>query len=184
VDPRLVVGLGNDEKKYDHTPHNIGFLTLDALAKRLKLSWKDEKDKVHAAAKADVRFIKPRSLMNVSGESVVWASAWWHIPPAEILVVCDDFALPWGRLRIRRKGSSGGHNGLDSVLKSFSTEDIARLRVGVGPVPEKMDAKDYVLRAQPADRLHELADRAADALTAILTEGFDSAMNHFNGIGV
>lgn len=179
---RLVVGLGNDEKKYDHTPHNIGFLTLDVLARRLKLAWKDEKDKVRAAAKGDVRFIKPRSLMNVSGDSVVWASAWWHIPPSETLVVCDDFALPWGRVRIRRKGSSGGHNGLDSVLHSFGTEDIARLRVGVGPVPEKMDPKDYVLRSQPSERMSELADHAADALAAILSDGFDAAMNRFNGL--
>ncbi len=180
--PRLVVGLGNDEKKYDHTPHNIGFHALDVLARRLKLGWKDEKDKVHAAQKGDVRFVKPKTLMNLSGNNVLWATAWWHIPAAELLVVCDDFALPWGRIRIRRKGSSGGHNGLDSVLQAFNIEDIARLRIGVGPVPTGMDPKDFVLKQVDAERLAELAELGADALNAVLVEGLETAMNHFNGL--
>jgi PTH1 family peptidyl-tRNA hydrolase len=180
--PRLVVGLGNDEKKYDLTPHNIGFLGLDELARRLKLTWKDEKDKLHASSKGDVRFAKPKSLMNISGVNVLWAAAWWHIAKSDVLIVCDDFALPFGKIRIRRKGSSGGHNGLESVLQAFGSEEVARLRVGVGPVPEGMDPKDFVLKKQPAERMKELACHTADAVAAVLAEGLDSAMNHFNGL--
>jgi PTH1 family peptidyl-tRNA hydrolase len=94
----------------------------------------------------------------------------------------DDFALPWGRIRIRRKGSSGGHNGLDSVLQAFNIEDIARLRIGVGPVPTGMDPKDFVLKKVDAERLAELAELGADALNAVLVEGLETAMNHFNGL--
>jgi PTH1 family peptidyl-tRNA hydrolase len=180
--PRLVVGLGNDEKKYDHTPHNIGFQALDVLARRLKLNWKDEKGKVYAAGKGDVRFVKPKSLMNISGPSVFWAAAWWRIPVTDVLVVCDDFSLPWGRVRIRRKGSCGGHNGLDSVIQSFTTEEVARLRVGVGPVPPGMDPKIFVLKKMDTELLAELAEQAANALNAVLVEGVDAAMNHFNGL--
>jgi PTH1 family peptidyl-tRNA hydrolase len=180
--PSLVVGLGNDEKKYDYTPHNIGFQALDVLARRFKLTWKDEKNKVHAATKGDVRFIKPKSLMNISGTNVYWAAGWWRVPASALLVVCDDFSLPWGKIRIRRKGSSGGHNGLDSVIQSFNTEDIARLRIGVGPVPAGMDPKDFVLKKVDAETLGELAALGADALNAVLVEGVDAAMNHFNGL--
>lgn len=180
--PSLVVGLGNDEKKYDHTPHNIGFQALDVMARRLKLAWKDEKNKVYGTSKGSVRFIKPKSLMNISGTNVVWAATWWHIPVSEMVVVCDDFALPWGKIRIRRKGSSGGHNGLDSVIQAFGTEEIARVRIGVGPVPPGMDPKDFVLKKVDAETLGELADLAADALNAVLVEGVDAAMNHFNGL--
>lgn len=180
--PSLVVGLGNDEKKYDHTPHNIGFQALDVFARRLKLAWKDEKNRVYAAHKGDVRLIKPKSLMNISGPHVAWAAGWWHVPVTAVLVVCDDFSLPWGKIRIRRKGSSGGHNGLDSVIQSFGTEEIARLRVGVGPVPAGMDPKEFVLKKVDAESLGELADLAANAVNAVLMEGVDAAMNHFNGL--
>lgn len=180
--PSLVVGLGNDEKKYTQTPHNIGFNALDVFARRLKLTWKDEKNKVHAASKGDVRFIKPKSLMNISGTPVSWAAGWWHIPASGLVVLCDDFSLPWGKIRIRRKGSSGGHNGLDSVIQAFGTEEIARLRIGVGPVPPGMDPKDFVLKKVNGETLEELAELAADALSAVLTEGVDGAMNHFNGL--
>ena len=177
---RLVAGLGNDEKKYDLTPHNIGFQALDVLVRRLKLSWEEQKGRVVAAHKGEVRLVKAHSLMNVSGEPLQWASHWWHIPAAETLIVCDDFALPWGRLRLRKKGSAGGHNGLDSVIRSFGTEDIPRLRVGVGPVPPGMDPKDYVLKKMDKDTVMELAEQTADAVASVLSEGFDAAMNHVN----
>ncbi len=180
--PSLVVGLGNDEKKYEHTPHNIGFQVLDVVARRLKMTWKNEKNKVHAASKGTTRFIKPKSLMNISGDVVFWAAQWWHVPVGELVVVCDDFSLPWGKVRIRRKGSAGGHNGLDSVLHSFNMEDLARLRIGVGPVPPGMDPKDFVLKKVDAQALAELAETGAQAVHAVLTEGLDAAMNHFNGL--
>lgn len=178
---RLVVGLGNDEKKYDLTPHNIGFQALDALAARHRLEWKEEKGQVRGAKWGDVRLAKPLTFMNVSGPAVQWAAGWWRVTPLETLLVCDDFALPWGRLRFRRQGSDGGHNGLDSVITALGTQEIPRLRVGVGPVPEGMDPKDYVLKRMSADAVHELARRASEAVEAALTEGLDVAMNRFNG---
>jgi len=182
VIPKLVVGLGNDEPKYRLTAHNIGFQALDAVARRLRLTWKEEKGKFYSCLKGDTRFGKPRSLMNVSGDKVLWACSRWRVLPSEMLVVCDDFALPWGRLRFRRKGSSGGHNGLDSLLLAFNTEEIPRLRVGVGPVPEGMDPKDYVLKKHSAETNQELADHAAEAIQSVLSEGLDTAMNHYNGL--
>jgi len=182
VIPRLVAGLGNDEKTYDLTPHNIGFLVLDDCVRRLGLSWKDEKSKVHATGQGDTRFIKPKGYMNVSGDSIAWASGWWRVPPGEILIVCDDFSLPWGKIRIRLQGRSGGHRGMDSVIERLNTDLVARLRVGVGPIPEAMDPKDYVLKKQSLDRMKELSSRGADALHAILLQGVNDAMNHYNGL--
>lgn len=179
---RLVAGLGNDEKKYADTPHNIGFQALDVLARRWKAEWSDEKGRVWAARQGECRLIKPQSLMNVSGEKVQWATSWWRVLPADVLVVCDDFALPWGKLRFRRHGSAGGHNGLESLLTSLGTQEVPRLRIGVGPVPEGMDPKVYVLKKHHTDTVRELAERAADAVQAALTDGVDTAMNRFNGL--
>jgi aminoacyl-tRNA hydrolase len=130
------LGLGNDEKKYAHTPHNIGFQALDVVARRFKLTWKDEKNKVHAASQRGRCAVHQTQIPDEHfRDPVFWAAQWWHVPVGEVVVVCDDFSLPWGKVRIRRKGSSGGHNGLDSVIQAFNTEEIARLRIGVGPVP-------------------------------------------------
>src|SRR5262245_12488798 len=111
----MVVGLGNNEPRYNYSPHNIGFHVLD----RLVAKWSKEKDRVQTAKLGDVKLIKPLSLMNVSGETVRWALDYWKVPPPQILVVVDDFALPWGSLRIRREGSDGGHNGLKSLIEHF-----------------------------------------------------------------
>jgi peptidyl-tRNA hydrolase, PTH1 family len=176
---KLVVGLGNDDRKYSLTPHNVGFQAVDLLAGRL--GWDAGEKKEYAVYRGEsVWLVKPHSLMNVSGPKVAAAARDAGAGPEELLVVCDDFAIPWGRLRFRRKGSSGGHNGLESVIQALGTQEFPRLRVGVGPVPEGADPADYVLRPLSKARMEELAAKAADGLRAALEQGLDPAMNKFN----
>src|SRR5262249_23432745 len=129
--------------------------------------------------------IKPRAFMNNSGPAVKRAMEKWcaNVGAPGVLVVSDDFALPWGRLRLRRSGSAGGHNGLKSVIESLGSQDFPRLRVGVGPVPEHMDAKEYVLKHKPLPLMTALAESAASALDFVLSHGLESAMNRFNAAG-
>jgi PTH1 family peptidyl-tRNA hydrolase len=182
----LVVGLGNDEARYAESPHNVGFLVVDLLAARWK--WERREKKEYAVYRAPSgaepgALVKCHTYMNESGPKVRAAVQDLRAELASSLIVCDDFALPWGKLRFRLKGSAGGHNGLTSVIDALGTQDFPRLRVGVGPVPEGADPKDYVLRRQPAARMKELAALAADAVEAAMTEGLAPAMNRFNGSG-
>lgn len=178
---KLVVGLGNDDRKYLLTPHNIGFRVVDVLAERLEYRAAEKREYAAYRPEQDGALLaKPHSLMNVSGPKVQAAARDANAKPEEVLVVCDDFAIPWGRLRFRHKGSSGGHNGLESVIESLGTQDFPRLRIGVGPVPENVDPKDFVLRPQSKARMEELAAKAADGLRAALEEGLEPAMNKFN----
>lgn len=178
---KLVAALGNPGAAYALTPHNIGFHVVDLCAERENLSWKETPDFQSAALPLDAAFfIKPKTFMNVSGPVVKKALSRAGAKLEELLVVCDDFALPWGRLRLRRSGSAGGHNGLKSLIEALGSTDFARLRVGVGPVPEAADPKDYVLKKQSRARIEDLAARAAEAVAACLTEGLEPAMNRFN----
>jgi len=129
---RLVAGLGNPGREYQRTRHNVGFMVLDRLAADAQLPW-DYSEKWGAAwAKTNVILIKPATYMNRSGQPLAAIANFYKIAASEILVVLDDFALPLGRLRLRAQGSSGGHNGLESVFEHFGTEEIARLRIGIG----------------------------------------------------
>ncbi len=180
---RVVVGLGNDEPAYRFTPHNIGFWAVELLAVRLQFNRREKKEYVlfrPPSDAGDLSLVQAHSLMNVCGPKIRKALEDLKAKGGEFLVVCDDFALPWGRLRFRRSGSSGGHNGLKSVIEALGTPDFPRLRVGVGPVPDGMDPKDFVLKKQSAGRLKDLADKAAEALQAALTDGLEAAMNRFN----
>ncbi|HOW27814.1 MAG TPA: aminoacyl-tRNA hydrolase [Elusimicrobiota bacterium] len=184
---RLVVGLGNADEAYTDTPHNIGFETLDALARQERLDWQNVKGKVLSTVWSSshenperIRLIKPLSYMNVSGDSVQWALHYWDIPSTDILVVVDDFSIPEGQLRLRRAGRSGGHNGLQSIIDVLQTTDFARLRIGIGPVPERMDPKDFVLKRRPRSTMERWALRSTEALRATLSDGLDQAMNRFN----
>jgi PTH1 family peptidyl-tRNA hydrolase len=182
---KVIAGLGNDDKKYRHTLHNIGFLAVDALAERLDLSWL-ERDDFRAArsslphAGAGFALVKARTYMNVCGSALAKAVKKANAQPEEFLVVVDDFALPWGRLRLRRSGSAGGHNGLKSLIDSLGTDQFPRLRVGVGPVPPGADPADFVLNHESPARLEDLASKAAEALEAVLEAGLEKAMNRIN----
>jgi len=179
---RLVAGLGNPGREYQRTRHNVGFMVLDRLMADAKLPW-DYSEKWGAAwAKTDVILVKPATFMNRSGEAVSAIANFYKIAAAEILVVLDDFALPLGKLRLRAQGSSGGHNGLESVFEHFGTESIPRLRVGIGAAPVQ-GATDYVLGRffeEEQSLLDASIRRAAEAVKCAIDKGLIAAMNLFN----
>lgn len=181
----LVVGLGNPGKQYDRTRHNIGFMVVDALAARhdLRLTrGKHEADVARGAiAGIPVLLAEPLTFMNDSGYAVGRIARYYHIPPARVLVICDDLDLPFGTMRLRPEGSSGGQRGLQSVIQALSSSEIPRLRLGVGRPPR--DAVGHVLQAFPSSEaklLPSLMDIAGDAVAAALSDGVQNAMNRYN----
>ncbi|MEX2606423.1 MAG: aminoacyl-tRNA hydrolase [Kiritimatiellia bacterium] len=186
---RLVVGLGNPGERYEHSPHNIGFEVLDALAARQQLRFRrafglQAWGSTWHVADSAVRLLKPRTFMNRSGVAVRKALRRWKVEPEEMLLVYDDVALPLGRLRIRKRGSAGGHNGVTSVIQELdNVEDFPRLRLGVGPRPSGDQLISYLLgRWSPESeaKAAELREQGAQALERILRDGVTPAMNHFN----
>ena len=184
----LIVGLGNPGEKYERTRHNVGFLVVDALAERLGVPVQKLK---HRALTNTVRLagqkallMKPVTFMNLSGEAVGDAARFYKLPPERVLVISDDTALPLGKLRLRKGGSAGGHNGLKSIIQHLGTDQFPRLRVGVGEKPRPdYDMADWVLgRLQGEDwkAMEAAVDRAADAVECVLSQGVDAAMNRFN----
>lgn len=184
---RLLVGLGNPGPQYRQTRHNVGFEVIDEVARRWRVDgWRE---RFHAlAAKAShggeaAVLAKPVTFMNLSGEAVAGIAGFYKIEPADVLVVTDDVALPLGRLRARRGGSDGGHNGLKSVTQHLGTQAFPRLRIGVGRGDARRDLADHVLGRFEADerRAVEAAVlRAADAVEAFVAEGIERMMNAFN----
>jgi peptidyl-tRNA hydrolase, PTH1 family len=184
---KLIVGLGNIGIKYEKTRHNIGFEVLESLVARWPgASTKEKFDgRLMDATIAGARslLLWPYTLMNRSGQSVFAAADFYQLLPADLLVVCDDFNLPLGKLRFRSDGSAGGQKGLDDIIKRLGTDQFSRLRVGIGPVPDSWDAADFVLgKFGPSDRLivDESIDRAVDAVECWVAEGIAVAMNRFN----
>ena len=180
---RLVAGLGNPGPEYAVTRHNVGFLALDALAQRMGIAFERHAKWGAATAKCgDIILVKPLTFMNRSGEPLAAVADFYKIESARMLVVLDDFALPLGRLRIRERGGAGGHNGLESVIVNLATEDVPRLRLGIGAAPER-GSVDYVLGRffdEEKPRVAAVIDRAADAIKCAIDNGITSAMNQFN----
>ena len=182
---RLVAGLGNPGSEYERTRHNVGFVVLDLCAREAGVTWQHAaKWEAVWAKSGDVLLVKPWSFMNRSGEPLAKVSDFYKIQPEEILLVVDDTALPLGRLRLRLEGSSGGHNGLESVFMHFGTDAIPRLRIGVGAPPPE-GSVDYVLgkffeEERPA--AEKAVARAAQAVKWAIDKSFVSAMNTFNKI--
>lgn len=185
----LIVGLGNPGKDYTHTRHNAGFRALDVLAQRL--GCKVDKSKFQglygqtAFRGEKLYLLKPLTYMNLSGQSVLQLSAYFHIPPERIIVLFDDISLPPGRLRIRGDGSAGGHNGIKSIIAQLGSQDFPRVKIGVGAKPEAdRDLADWVLSpfsAQEEKALSFSLEKAADAALAIIEKGVPTAANLFNG---
>jgi len=182
---KIVVGLGNPGDRYAQTRHNIGWRVLDRLADRAGWGSGRERDASRIAwgryQGVDLTLAKPLTYMNDSGIAVRKILAREHAPLGEMLVVADDFALPFGRLRFREGGSAGGHNGLRSIIAELGTEKFSRLRVGIGE-PDR-GAVDHVLSTFAPDekqRLDELLDAAADAVEAWARDGTNKAANRFN----
>ena len=180
---RLVAGLGNPGPEYANTRHNVGFLVVDRLAEQFGSTWERSTKWDAVVTKYDEVFLlKPMSFMNRSGHPLFAVAQFYKIDPAEILVVLDDFALPLGRLRLRAGGSPGGHNGLESIMVQFGTEEIPRLRIGIGAAPSA-GSVDYVLSRffeEEKPLVRSTIDRAAEAVKCAIDNGLVSAMNTFN----
>ena len=185
----MLVCLGNPGDQYENTRHNVGFMVADQLGERYRLPIQKLKFKaltnIFSISGEKVLVMKPVTYMNLSGEAVRQAADFYKIPPEHILVVSDDTALAVGRLRIRLKGSAGGHNGLKNIIQHLGTDQFPRLRVGVGEKPHPdYDLADWVLgKFQGEDKkaIDQAVKRAADAVECILSEGLDRAMGKFNG---
>ena len=184
----LLVFLGNPGAKFNGSRHNVGFMTADVLEKRLNVRIERLRFKAMTAQAElggqKVLLMKPQTYMNLSGESVRPAAAFYKIPPERVLLVSDDVTLPTGKLRIRTSGSAGGHNGLKSIIACLGSDAFPRVKIGVGAPPNKeYDMADWVLsgfHGQDARTIDEAVSRAADALECILSEGAERAMNKFN----
>lgn len=184
----IIAGLGNPGKQYEGSRHNVGFMTLDVLAGRYHI---DVSEKAHKALIGKgviegnkVILVKPQTFMNLSGESIRSVLDYYKAEPSEFIVIYDDISLEPGSLRIRKKGSAGGHNGIKNIIAHLGTQEFPRVRVGVGAKPPRMDLADYVLgRFSKGEK--ELMEQAyqdgAAAAVSMITEGIDAAMNHFNG---
>lgn len=185
----LIVGLGNPGDTYARTRHNIGWLFIDALATELgtELSLKKNLDSyVGQGQWSGFRFwlAKPTTYMNLSGKAVQGLLHFYKISPEHLWVACDDVQLPFGKMRFRSKGSSGGQNGLQSIIQSIGTSDFARLRLGIGPLPPRRPMKDFVLDRFPAEEWERLVPVFAHGIGGLkhwLKEGSDATMQWCNG---
>lgn len=184
----IIAGLGNPGLKYAKTKHNMGFCVIDVLADRYNINVKTIKSKAYIGvgtiAGEKVILVKPKTYMNLSGESIAELVNYYKINPAsDLIVIYDDITLEPGNIRVRQKGSAGGHNGMKSIIKMLGTEDYMRVRVGIGERPENMDLSSHVLARFDKDVIplvEEGIEKAADATVKIITDGIDSTMNHFN----
>ena len=185
----VIVGLGNPEKKYFHTRHNVGFDTIDELSDRYNIGLTETKFKaVYGKGRIGgekVILVKPLTYMNLSGEAVAPICNYFKIDSRDkLIVISDDVELDTGRLRIRPKGSSGGHNGLKNIIALLGHDEFTRIRIGVGKKPREWDMVDWVLghfEGEDAVAIKDGIDRAAEAVLEIIENGPDSAMNRFNG---
>ena len=184
--PDLVVGLGNPGSRYRLTWHNAGFWVADILASSEEaLGFTDAGAFLATTHGAGFHLIKPNTFMNNSGGAVSAFVAHLDCSPGDILVVCDDVSLPLGSLRLRRSGSHGGHNGLRSIIEALGTSGFPRLRLGIGPVPDGAETRDFVLGKVPRSLREEasrMANRAADCVLLYASEGLAAAQNRYNSV--
>lgn len=186
-DMYIIAGLGNPTREYEKTRHNVGFDTIDILADKLGIQVTERKHRAYCGrgmiGGEKVLLIKPQTFMNNSGESLRDAAEFYQIKPEHIIVIYDDVSLPPGQLRIRTKGSAGGHNGIKSIISHLNSQEFPRIKIGVGAKPERMDLADYVLSRfskTERDRMEEAFRTAAEAVEVMLSEGADAAMNRYN----
>jgi len=185
TDMKAIVGLGNPGSKYTHTRHNLGFMVVDELTSSLPATAARKRFRAHIIESRiqDRKLIlaKPLTFMNLIGVAFRQRANWYRLEDEDLLIVVDDVNLPFGKLRIRERGSAGGHNGLTSIFNELGTNNIARLRVGIGQGPH--EARSHVLSHFSADertRLGDILERSADAATIWATEGTTAAMNSAN----
>ena len=184
---KIIVGLGNPGAQYENTPHSVGFEAVDAIAALIGTAWEEKRQfkclmARGAFAGCPVMLVKPQTFMNLSGESVAPVVKYHNATPTDLLVIQDDIDLPVGRMRIRKGGSCGGHNGIRNIIERLGTPDFTRLKLGVGK--DKSDVIAHVLgKFDPQTRktMDLVVAEAVKAAAAILTSGPDRAMNAYNG---
>ena len=184
---KIIVGLGNPGAQYENTPHSVGFEAVDAIAALIGAAWEEKRQfkclmARGAFATCPVMLVKPQTFMNLSGESVAPVVKYHNATPTDLLVIQDDIDLPVGRMRIRKGGSCGGHNGIRNIIERLGTPDFTRLKLGVGK--DKSDVIGHVLgKFDPQTRktMDLVVAEAVKAAAAILTSGPDRAMNVYNG---
>lgn len=185
----LIAGLGNPGREYENTRHNVGFMCIDALIRAHHLTvdhHKQSKAKIAQGNMAGhpVLLAKPQTFMNLSGSSIQGLMAFYKIPPQHLLVIFDDMDLPTGTLRIRSKGGSGGHRGMTDIIQRLGSQQFPRIRFGIGRPPDRMDPAAYVLRPFDSNEqavIDTTMTHVIQAVDAWLTQGIETAMNHFNG---
>ena len=184
----VIAGLGNPTKEYEHTRHNVGFDTIDVIADKYGISVSEKKHKAligkgHIEGQK-VILVKPQTYMNLSGESIREVCDYFKVDPeSELIVIYDDISLAPGKLRIRPKGSAGGHNGIKNIIAQLSTQNFYRIKVGVGEKPKGWDLADYVLghfSKEESELMKAAFENATKAVEVILTKDIQAAMNQFN----
>lgn len=184
----VIVGLGNPSRKYHNTRHNMGFAAIDALADMCGIKIKDKRHKALVGTGmvegSKAILVKPETFMNLSGDSVFQVIRYYQSDPeTELIVLFDDISLNPGQLRLRRKGSAGGHNGIKNIIERLGTSDFMRVKIGIGEKPSDMLLADYVLghfsRSEKAI-MKDAAKLAAEAVISIVKDGIDNAMNKYN----
>lgn len=184
---KLVVGLGNPGETYEGTRHNLGFIVLDRLAARhgTFVDIKKKKSMIgrFRLGKERIMLLKPQTFVNLSGEAVLYMASFLRIMPENIIVVCDDINLPLGKIRVRKYGSSGGHNGIKSLIQFLRSDNFPRVRIGVGQPPVNQELETFVLNKFQTDELQTLdpvIDKACDAIEMIINNDIENAMNLYN----
>jgi PTH1 family peptidyl-tRNA hydrolase len=185
---KLVAGLGNPGRKYDRTRHNLGFKVVDTIAGRYDSSFRKRKGEYRQSsvsiAGTNVILIKPITYMNLSGVAVVEAADYHGLEMSEILVVCDDINLPLGKIRVRSRGSDGGHKGLRSIIDETGSADFSRVRLGIGmPEDENKPVESFVLErftGEEEDIVRQMIENAAEAVETVIKDGIDVAQQQFN----
>ena len=185
----IIAGLGNPTKEYEGTRHNVGFQVIDKIAEKYNIAVDAKKGRAYVGKGIiegqKVLLVKPQTYMNLSGESIRELVDYFKVDPKEeLLVIYDDVSLDVGQLRIRKKGSAGGHNGIKNIIAHLGTQEFPRIKVGVGDKPPRMDLADYVLSRfskEDREKMEQAFKDAADAVEVMITDGADAAMNRFNG---
>lgn len=184
----IIAGLGNPGRQYENTRHNIGFMVIDAAAEKYHIAVTEKKHKALLGkgmiGGEKVILVKPQTFMNLSGESIREIIDYYKIEEkTELIIISDDISLETGTLRIRKKGSAGGHNGLKNIILHLGHDEFQRIKIGVGEKPSGYDLVDYVLGhfgKEDGERIAQSARRAAEAIETMITDGPDAAMNQFN----
>jgi len=184
---KLIVGLGNPGHGYENTRHNVGFRVIDALAEEARVvSWAGKCLSLVCCARVadqEALLAKPLTFMNLSGRAVRLLLSEYGLTPADLVLALDDFSLPLGKIRIRERGSAGGHNGLESVMRALETEEFVRVRLGIGEEKMPEDKTDFVLSefaAASEPEVKEMISKARDAVKTVLGQGLSRAMSIFN----